>query len=86
MDDVSVANLVREQMYSRARLGGCIMQVTLTPQEHDLIVRILERHHQALLKEIWHTDKREFKAALQADEKQLAAILERMLGVVSVER
>ena len=61
------------------------MQLTLTPQEHDAIVRILERHHQALLKEIWHTDKREFKAALQADEKQLEAILEKLRGVVIVE-
>ena len=61
------------------------MQVTLTPQEHEVILRILEQHHQALLKEIWHTDKREFKAALQADEKQLEAILARMRGVVIVE-
>ncbi len=61
------------------------MQVTLSAQEHDLILRILEQHHQALLKEIWRTDKREFKTALQGDEKQLEGILERLRGAAVAE-
>jgi len=52
------------------------MEWTLTPEEHDLLVRILEQHHQALLKEIWHTDNRDFKHALQEDEKRLESILD----------
>jgi len=54
------------------------MEWTLTPHEHDLLVRILEQHHQALLKEIWHTDNRDFKHALQEDEKQLESLLGRL--------
>jgi len=54
------------------------MNVTLTPAEHELLLRILERHHQALLKEIWHTDHREFKLALRDDEKMLESMLNRL--------
>jgi len=54
------------------------MELTLTPREHELLLRILGQHHQQLLKEIWHTDSREFKLALQADEKQLDSVLDRM--------
>ena len=54
------------------------MELTLTQQEHDLLLRILEQHHQALLKEIWHTDNREFRLAWQEDEKQLESVLARM--------
>ena len=54
------------------------MELTFTSEEHDLLLRILERHHQALLKEIWHTDNRKFKLALQADERQLESVLDRM--------
>ena len=57
------------------------MELTLTSEEHDLLMRVLERHHQALLKEIWHTDDRKFKLALQADEKQLESVLDRMRQV-----
>ena len=58
------------------------MELTLTPQEHELLLRILEQHHQQLLKEIWHTDSREFKLGLQADEKRLDAVLDRMRQAV----
>lgn len=54
------------------------MQFTLTPEEHALLLRILEQHHQGLLKEIWHTDHREFRLALREDEKLLDSLLKRM--------
>jgi len=54
------------------------MQLTLTPEEHELLLRILEQHHQGLLKEIWHTDHREFRLALREDEKQLESVLSRL--------
>lgn len=54
------------------------MELTLTPQEYELLLRILEQHHQQLLKEIWHTDSREFTLPLQTDEKQLDSVLDRM--------
>jgi len=31
-----------------------------------------------MLKEIWHTDNREFKLALQNEEKQLESVLHRL--------
>jgi hypothetical protein len=58
------------------------MELTLTPQEHGLLLRILEQHHQQLLKEIWHTDSREFKLGSQADEKRLDSVLDRMRQAV----
>lgn len=54
------------------------MELRLTPEEHQLLLRILEQHQQALLKEIWRTDCRDFRMALQADEKQLDSIVDRM--------
>jgi hypothetical protein len=57
------------------------MEFTLTTEEHQLILRILEQHHQGLLKEIWHTDHREFRRALREDEKLLESILNRLREV-----
>lgn len=54
------------------------MEFTLTPQEHELLVRILEQHHRALLKEIWRTDHREFRLALREDERLLESLLNRL--------
>lgn len=54
------------------------MEVTLTPDEHELLLRILEQHHQGLLREIWRTDRREFRLALRDDEKLLDSVLSRM--------
>ena len=54
------------------------MELQLTPQEHELVLRILEQRHDAMLKEIWHTDNREFKLALQNEEKQLESVLHRL--------
>jgi hypothetical protein len=54
------------------------MEFTLSAEEHQLIMRILEQRHQLLLKEIWHTDHRQFKLALQEDEKLLESILNRL--------
>jgi hypothetical protein len=53
------------------------MQLTLEPEEYELILRILEQHHGALLNEIWHTDRREFRLALREDEKSLESLLVR---------
>jgi hypothetical protein len=45
------------------------LTLTLAEEEQELLLRILERHHQGLLNEIWHTDYREFRLALRQDEK-----------------
>jgi hypothetical protein len=54
------------------------MQLTLTTEERDLLLRILEQHHRGLLKEIWHTDHREFKLILREDEKLLESLVNRL--------
>jgi len=54
------------------------MVLTLTPEEHEFLVRILEQHHRGLLKEIWHTDHREFRQALRENEKVLDSVLSRL--------
>jgi hypothetical protein len=54
------------------------MEFTLKPEEHELVLRILEQHHHGLLKEIWHTDHREFRLALRGDEKMLESVVNRL--------
>ena len=51
------------------------MVLTLTSEEEELLLRILEQHHRALPEEIWHTDHREFRLALREDEKLLESLL-----------
>jgi len=60
------------------------MELRLTPEEHELLLRILEQHHRGLLNEIWHTDRREFKLALRDDEKMLEALVTRVRGMAPV--
>jgi len=60
------------------------MELRLTPEEHELLLRILEQHHRGLLNEIWHTDRREFKLALRDDEKMLEALVTRVREMASV--
>jgi hypothetical protein len=57
------------------------MELTLTPEEQELLVGILEQHHRELLNEIWHTHHREFKLALRKNEKVLESLLARLEGV-----
>lgn len=54
------------------------MVLALTPEEEELLLRILDQYHQRLLKEIWHTDNREFRIALREDEKLLEPVLNRL--------
>lgn len=53
------------------------MVLALTSKEEELLLRILEQRRDALLKEIWHTDNRDFRIALRDDEKSLESILSR---------
>jgi len=53
------------------------VSLTLTDEEKELLSEILEERHRALLHEIWHTDHRDFKAALQKKEKVLESLLSR---------
>lgn len=59
------------------------MEFTLNKDEQELLCRILEQHHRGLLKEIWHTDNREFRLALREDERLLESLLNRLRGTLA---
>ena len=54
------------------------MELTLTMEERELLLEILGERHRALLREISHTDHREFKLALRKREKVLEAVENRL--------
>ena len=54
------------------------MELTLTMEEWELLLEILYERHSALLREISHTDHREFKSALRKREKLLESIVNRL--------
>jgi hypothetical protein len=54
------------------------MELTLTVEEQELLVNILEQRHRELLKEISHTDHNDFKKALRINEKLIESVLNRL--------
>jgi hypothetical protein len=54
------------------------MELTLTIEEWELLLEILGERHLALLREISHTDHREFKLALRKREKLLESVMNRL--------
>ena len=54
------------------------MELILTAEEHELLLSILEQRHRELLKELWHTDHREFKEILRRHEKLLESMVTRL--------
>lgn len=54
------------------------MELTLTTEEWELLSEILGERHSALLREISHTDHREFKLALRRREQLLDSVMNRL--------
>jgi hypothetical protein len=54
------------------------MELTLTTDEQEFLLGILEQRHRELQKEISHTDHHEFKLVLRKNEKLLESILSRL--------
>lgn len=54
------------------------MELTLTPQEGELLEEILEAALQNLEKQIRHSDIRHYRETLKADEAVVSALLERV--------
>ena len=54
------------------------MELMLTIEERELLLEILSERHSALLREISHTDHREFKLALRKREKLLESVVDRL--------
>jgi hypothetical protein len=57
------------------------MELTLTIEEWELLLEILGERHLALLREISHTDHREFKLILRKREKLLESVVSRLRGM-----
>ena len=56
------------------------LTLTLSDEEREILFEILEMRHRALLREIRHTDNRDFKASLQKREKVLESLLSRFMA------
>jgi hypothetical protein len=54
------------------------MELTLTVEERELVLEILDQRHRELLREISHTDHHEFKLALRKKEKLLESVENRV--------
>jgi hypothetical protein len=54
------------------------MELTLTVEERELVLEILNHRHRELLREISHTDHHEFKLALRKREKLLESVVNRL--------
>lgn len=54
------------------------MVLTLSEEEHDYLLRILEQFHLELFNEIAHTDYREFRQGLLKNEKLLENLIFRL--------
>jgi hypothetical protein len=63
------------------------MELILSDEEQEFLANVLEQRHQELLKEIAHTDRREFKLALRRNEQTLDSLISRLWGApVQVSR
>ena len=54
------------------------MELTLTAEEREFVLEILDQRHRELLREISHTDHHEFKLALRKKEKLLDSVVSRL--------
>lgn len=68
-----------------AKLRGGVMELTLSDEELEFLLNILEQRHQEVLEEITHTDRREFKEALRRNEKVLESLVCRLRGMAVQE-
>ena len=57
------------------------MDLTLTAEEQDLLLHILEQRHRELLTEISHTHHHDFKVTLRRNEKLLESLLNRLRAI-----
>ena len=61
------------------------MELTLSAEEQEFLLNILEQHDRELLKEIAHTDHRDFKQGLRRNEKLLDVLIDRLRGAAVQE-
>lgn len=56
------------------------MELTLTIEEREFLTNILEQHQREIVKEISHTDNREFRQVLRKNEKTIESLLRELRG------
>lgn len=56
------------------------MELTLSTEEQQLLLDILEQRHRDLLKEISHTAHRDFRQGLRKKEQLLESMMSRLRG------
>jgi hypothetical protein len=61
-------------------MTGTDTALSLSDEERELLLEILEEHHRRLLLEITHTDHQHFKVVL----RKKAQVLESVLGRIAV--
>jgi hypothetical protein len=61
------------------------MELILSDEEQEFLFNILEHRQQELLKEIAHTDRREFKQELRKNEQLLDRLIGRLRAVTAPE-
>jgi len=54
------------------------MELRLTSEEQQFLANILEQRHREILKEISHTDNREFRQVLRKNAQMLEEIIARL--------
>ncbi len=54
------------------------MELTLTEEERELLLTIMEQRYRVIQIEIAHTDPREFKVLLRRREELIGSILNRL--------
>lgn len=54
------------------------MELTLTSDERELLMEVLEEHHHELLREISRAKHREFKVALRNKEQLLGSVVAKL--------
>jgi hypothetical protein len=57
------------------------MELILSDEEQEFLVKLLEQRHRELSLEISHTDRREFRRELTRDEELLESLVCRLRGV-----
>ena len=56
------------------------MELTLSNEEQEFLLTMMEQRQRELWEEIAHTDRREFKEGLRRNEKLLESLVDRLRG------
>jgi len=59
------------------------MQVDFSFEERELLLETLQEHQRELLRELAHTDHREFRTSLREKVRTLERVLDKLAAVVA---